>query len=252
VKLFNRILEGLITFAAMGKHKLERFEAIKSFVNVFEYPPNMPGNWARYFGNNHQITLELGCGRGEYSVGLARLLKEGNFIGMDIKGNRIWKGAKTALEEGLKNVAFIRSQIEQVANYFGPEEIKNIWVTFPDPQLRDSKMKKRLTHPRFLRLYQQFLAKDGLVHLKTDSPDLYGFTKTMISLYGLTLITDYDDIYGKGVATEILSIKTHYEQLDIAKSQKVHYLCFRLDKDLPLEKDKELRALFSSEQDAES
>jgi tRNA (guanine-N7-)-methyltransferase len=234
----------------MGKHKLERFEAIRSFANVFEYPPNMPGKWGAHFGNDQPITLELGCGRGEYTVGLARISETGNYIGMDIKGNRIWKGAKTALGEGLKNVAFIRSQIEQVANYFAAEEIKNIWITFPDPQLRGSKMKKRLTHPRFLRLYQQFLSKDGLVHLKTDSPDLYDFTRTVVNLYGLTLMTDSDDIYGKGDATEILSIKTHYEQLDIAKSQKVHYLCFKLDKELPLEKDKELRALFSSEDDA--
>ena len=230
----------------MGKHKLERFEAIKSFSNVMQYPPNMPGKWDAFFGNQHPITLELGCGRGEYSVGLARMYPEGNFIGMDIKGDRIWKGAKTALEEGLKNVAFIRSQIEQVANYFAPAEISDIWITFPDPQLRSSKMKKRLTHPRFLRLYQQFLAQKGRVHLKTDSPDLYNFTKAVIELYELTLITDYDDIYGLDKADEILSIKTHYEGLDIAGVQKVHYLCFQLDKPLPLDKDKVLRALFDA------
>ena len=232
----------------MGKHKLERFEAIRSFANVFEYPPNMPGNWHKHFGNDYPITLELGCGRGEYSVGLARLESKGNFIGMDIKGNRIWKGAKTALEEDLANVAFIRSQVEQVTAYFGPSEVQQIWVTFPDPQLRASKMKKRLTHPRFLRLYQQFLAADGVVNLKTDSPDLYTFTKAVIDLYGLTLVEDMDDVYGSGRATEILSIKTHYESLDIAKSQRVHYLSFKLDKALPLAKDKELRALFDSDQ----
>src|SRR5690606_24741543 len=132
--------------------------------------PNMPGRWGSHFGNNHPITLELGCGRGEYTVGLARLQPEANYIGIDIKGNRIWKGAKTALEERLNNVAFVRSQIEQVGAYFGPAEISDIWITFPDPQLRPAKMKKRLTHPRFLRLYQQFLKPGGLVHLKTDSP----------------------------------------------------------------------------------
>lgn len=242
-------MEGLINFAAMGKHKLERFEAIKSFSNVLQYPPNMPGNWCNHFGSSNPITLELGCGRGEYTVGLARLFPQGNFIGMDIKGNRIWKGAKTALEENLRNVAFVRSQIEQVAAYFGPEEVREIWITFPDPQLRPSKMKKRLTHPRFLRLYQQFLSKEGHIHLKTDSPDLYDFTKTVIRLYGLTLIEDVDDIHGQGKLTEILAIKTHYEQLDIAKSEKVHYLCFKLDKDLPLAKDKELRALYNLEDD---
>lgn len=234
----------------MGKHKLERFEAIKSFSNVLQYPPNMPGNWGVHFKNSYPITLELGCGRGEYTVGLARLYPEANFIGMDIKGNRIWKGAKTALEEHLQNVAFVRSQIEQVAAYFGPEEVREIWITFPDPQLRTAKMKKRLTHPRFLRLYQQFLSKEGHIHLKTDSPDLYDFTKTVIDLYGLTLIEDSGDIYGQGKLTEILAIKTHYEQLDIARSQKVHYLCFKLDKALPLGKDKELRALFDKQDNA--
>lgn len=233
----------------MGKHKLERFEAIKSFSNVLQYPPNMPGKWAAHFGNKQPITLELGCGRGEYTVGLARLYPEGNFIGMDIKGNRIWKGAKTALDENIQNVVFVRSQIEQVGAYFGPEEVRSIWITFPDPQLRLAKMKKRLTHPRFLRLYQAFLESDGLVHLKTDSPVLYDFTRTVIQLFGLTLVTDCDDIYGQGEVNEVLSIKTHYEQLDIAKSQKVHYLCFKLDKDLPLAKDKELRALFEAAAD---
>jgi len=231
----------------MGKHKLERFEAIKSFSNVLQYPPNMPGNWNAYFGNHHPITLELGCGRGEYTVGLGRLFPEGNFIGMDIKGNRIWKGAKTALDEALNNVAFVRSQIEQVANYFGPEEVKDIWITFPDPQLRNSKMKKRLTHPRFLRLYQQFLSRDGQVNLKTDSPDLYNFTKKVIELFELTLLKDYDDIYNMSHVDEVLSIKTHYEGLDIAGVQKVHYLCFKLDKPLPLEKDSVLRAMFDDD-----
>jgi len=232
----------------MGKHKLERFEAIKSFSNVLQYPPNMPGNWGKHFGNTCPVTLELGCGRGEYTVGLARMYPAGNFIGIDIKGNRIWKGAKTALEENLGNVAFVRSQIEQVAAYFGPDEVEDIWVTFPDPQLRPSKMKKRLTHPRFLRLYQSFLSKEGKVHLKTDSPDLYNFTKAVITLYGLSLIADCDDIYGQGKPTDVLSIKTHYEQLDIAKSQKVHYLCFKLDNELPLAKDAALRALYDSEE----
>lgn len=236
---------GLINFAAMGKHKLERFEAIKSFSNVLQYPPNMPGKWGAYFGNSHPITLELGCGRGEYTVGLARLYPEGNFIGMDLKGNRIWKGAKTALEEKLDNVAFIRSQIEQVAAYFGQGEVQEIWITFPDPQLPGSKMKKRLTYPRFLRLYQQFLSRDGHVHLKTDSPQLYNFTKTVIDLYGLTIIEDMDDIHAIGKVNEVLAIKTHYEQLDIAKSNKIHYLCFKLDNELTLAKDQQLKDLFN-------
>lgn len=232
----------------MGKHKLERFEAIKSFSNVLQYPPNMPGNWKLHFGNAHPLTLELGCGRGEYSVGLARLYPDRNFIGIDIKGNRIWKGAKDALDEQLDNVAFVRSQIEQVGAYFGPDEVQEIWITFPDPQLRGSRMKKRLTHPRFLRLYQQFLLPEGIIHLKTDSPDLYDFTKAVIRLYGLSIIADDADIYKNLQVSPELSIKTHYEQMDIAGSQRVHYLSFQINKPLPLEKDKELKALFSIEE----
>lgn len=230
----------------MGKHKLERFEAIKSFANVLQYPPNMPGNWKIHFGNDHPITLELGCGRGEYSVGLARLYPDRNFIGMDIKGNRIWKGAKDAIDDQLDNVAFVRSQIEQVGAYFGPQEVQQIWITFPDPQLRGSKMKKRLTHPRFLRLYQQFVQPEGTIHLKTDSPDLYEFTKAVINLYALPLLTDEPDIYKNLQVSPELSIKTHYEQMDIAGSERVHYLQFQINKPLPLEKDPELKALFSA------
>lgn len=228
----------------MGKHKLERFEAIKTFANVLQYPPNMPGNWHHYFKNEYPITLELGCGRGEYTVGLARLYPNRNFIGMDLKGNRIWNGAKIALDENLGNVAFIRSQIEQVTAYFGKDEIQEIWITFPDPQLRYSRMKKRLTHPRFLRLYQHFLNAGGKVHLKTDSPDLYEFTKTVIRLYELPLFEDDDNVYKSLQVTPELSIKTHYEQMDIAGSQKVHHVCFGVDKSLPIEKDTVLKQLF--------
>jgi len=165
----------------MGQKKLIRFEEIRQFSNVLEYPPDMKGNWHRFFGNQHPITLELACGKGEYAVGLARLHPEENFIGIDIKGNRIWRGAKTALEEKMKNVAFIRSAIDQITAYFAANEIAGIWLTFPDPQLRESRSKKRLTHPRFLRLYQQFLAPGARVHLKTDSPVLYTFTLEVIN-----------------------------------------------------------------------
>lgn len=241
----------MTNFAAMGKHKLERFEEIKSFPNVLQYPPNMPGNWRIHFKNDHPIVLELGCGRGEYTVGLAGFYPERNFIGMDIKGNRIWKGAKTALETGLANVAFVRSQIEQIQAYFGKDEVQEIWITFPDPQLRVSRMKKRLTHPRFLRLYQQFLAKGGKIHLKTDSPDLYAFTKAVITLYELPMLVDDDNIYGNLQVSPELSIKTHYEKMDIAGAQRVHYLSFQIDKSLPLAKDKVLKALFMEPQTSE-
>ena len=228
----------------MGQKKLIRFEELKTFPNVLQYPENMQGKWHDFFQNKNPITLELACGKGEYAVGLGRLYRERNFIGIDIKGNRIWKGAKTALTEGLNNVAFLRTQIDKLTDYFSADEISEMWITFPDPQLRFSKMKKRLTHPKFLRLYQNILKKDGVIHLKTDSPDLYNFTKAVIDLYQLKTIDDKDDLYKEASISEALTIKTHYENLDIAQSNKVHYLSFQLNADLPKEKDEQLKELF--------
>lgn len=231
----------------MGLNKLERFAEIKTFSNVFEYPENMKGTWNDVFNNHHPIILELACGKGEYAVGLGRLYANKNFIGIDLKGNRIWKGAKTALDEKLLNVAFIRSQIEQVDEYFNKNEIDEIWITFPDPQLRESKAKKRLTHPRFLRIYQNILKQQGLIHLKTDSPDLYEFTKKVINLFELELLQDSDNIYNSTLLSEDLKIKTHYESLDIAQSKKVHYLQFKINKELPFEKDILLKEINNGE-----
>src|SRR6478609_3010515 len=146
----------------MGQKKLQRFAEIKAFKNVLEYPSGMKGEWKNFFHNANPITLELACGKGEYAVGLARLHKSRNFIGLDVKGNRMWVGAKTALDEGLNNVAFLRTQIEKITDYFGQEEVSEIWITFPDPQLRISKAKKRLTHPRFLRLYKLIMGSTGI------------------------------------------------------------------------------------------
>ena len=231
----------------MGQKKLIRFEAIRHFDNVLEYPKDMPGQWKQFFKNEHPITLELACGKGEYAVGLGRLYPSRNFIGIDIKGNRIWRGAKTALEEGLNNVAFLRSQIDKVTDYFQPGEVAEIWITFPDPQLRASRAKKRLTHPRVLRLYQRFLQSNGLVHLKTDSPDLYEFTLTVINLFGLEVIDQSGDVYANTDIKQELQIKTHYEGLDIAQSNRIHYLCFRLNKELPVEKDEALKQLIGEQ-----
>ncbi len=229
----------------MGQKKLIRFEAIKTFHNVLEYPLDMQGKWKDFFTTEGPITLELACGKGEYALGLGRMFSNRNFIGIDIKGNRLWRGAVTALEEGLKNVAFIRTQIDKITDYFSPGEIAEIWITFPDPQLRGSKAKKRLTHPKFLRLFQQILQKEGLVHLKTDSPDLYQFTVTVINLFELELLENTDHVYAQPVVKPELHIKTHYEGLDIAQSNRVHYLCFRLNKALPKEKDDILKQLLS-------
>ena len=212
----------------MGQKKLKRFTEIKTFSNVLEYPENMQGKWNGFFKNNNPVILELACGKGEYTVGLAQLYPHKNFIGVDIKGNRIWAGAKTALDKELANVAFLRTQIDKINQYFTKDEIEEIWITFPDPYLRKSKARKRLTHPKFLRLYKQFLRLGGLVHLKTDSPDLYRFTKTVIALYDLKAVADINDLYKSSTISAELKIKTHYESLDIAKSNTIFYLCFNL------------------------
>lgn len=212
----------------MAQKKLKRFREIKTFPNVLEYPENMRGRWNEIFGNENEIILELACGKGEYATGLAHMYPEKNFIGVDIKGNRLWVGARLALDEKLKNVFFLRTQIDKIDTYFLKDEVSEIWITFPDPQLRLSKTKKRLTHPRFLRLYHQILKPGGKIHLKTDSPDLYQFTKSVIELYHLPLIDDVQNIYGRPDLSDELRIKTHYEGLDIAKSEKIFYLSFHL------------------------
>jgi tRNA (guanine-N7-)-methyltransferase len=258
----------------MGQKKLIKFAAIKEYNNVLEFPQDMQGKWAAFFdtlkketstndisslsisdgqfvsnvssinkedNESTPLTLELACGRGEYAVGLGRMFPEQHFIGIDLKGNRIWKGASIANKDGLKNVAFVRSQIELTSNYFAKDEVDEIWITFPDPQLRWSKSKKRLTHPKFLRLYQQFLKNDGLVHLKTDSPLLYNFTLKVIELYGLHLIYKTDNLYAEQNIDPRCLIKTYYEGLDIAQSNKIHYIQFNIDRDLPLELDEILK-----------
>jgi len=253
----------------MGQKKLIKFAAIKEYENVLEYPQGMPGKWAAFFNelaketknidtealpintnSAKPLVLELACGRGEYAVGLGRMFADQNFIGLDLKGNRIWKGASIANRDGLKNVGFVRTQIDQVTQYFAKDEVNEIWITFPDPQLRLSKAKKRLTHPKFLRLYQQFLRPGGIVHLKTDSPNLYLFTMTVIKLYGLGFIKATDNLYG----TEFMqseewdarcAIKTYYEGLNIASSNRIHYVQFLLDKTLPVDLDEKLKEIIA-------
>jgi tRNA (guanine-N7-)-methyltransferase len=211
----------------MAQKKLERFAAIKTFSNVLEYPNEMKGKWRDFFTNKYPLILELACGRGEYTVGLARLFPQQNFLGVDVKGNRMFIGAKKCLAENLTNAGFLRTQIEKITD-FAAAEVAEIWITFPDPQLRVSKAKKRLTHPRFLRLYQQILKPNGFIHLKTDSPNLYLFTKRVAELYELAIVEDSDNVYGEALVKDELKIKTHYESLDIAQSKKIHYLKFTL------------------------
>lgn len=234
----------------MGQKKLLRFAAIKNFNNVLEYPENMQGKWDKHFNNTNPIVLELACGRGEYTVGLAKLFPEQNFIGVDIKGNRIYIGAKQCLDSNIANAAFLRTQIAMLPTYFQKDEVEEIWLTFPDPQLRTSRAKKRLTHPAFLRLYQQVLAPNGFVHLKTDSPALYRFTKLVIELYNLTLVEDCNNVYEQN-NSEVLKIKTHYEALDIAQSNTIFYLKFKLPANIP-DKDETLQQILKETEKQET
>ncbi|ANH83262.1 tRNA (guanosine(46)-N7)-methyltransferase TrmB [Niabella ginsenosidivorans] len=235
----------------MAQKKLVRFTELNTFENVLQFPQNIKGKWDDHFKNDHPIVLELACGKGEYALGLARLYPDKNFIGVDIKGNRLWAGAKKALKEELHNVAFLRVQIEQLQQYFAQGEVREIWITFPDPQLRFSKAKKRLTHPRFLRIYHQLLKTGGLIHLKTDSPNLYRFTKEVLYLYNCTIVKDADDLYKEDALSEELKIKTYYESLDIAESNRIHYLAFQLPPVLAdAQKDLELKEAIRYELDS--
>lgn len=222
----------------MAQKKLHRFAEINSFPNVLQYPEHAAGKWHSFFKNNYPVVLELACGKGEYTLGLAKLYPAKNFIGVDIKGNRIWVGAKAALEQRLQNVAFLRTDILRISEYFSVNEVDEIWITFPDPQLRLSKAKKRLTHPRFLNLYRKILKPFGIIHLKTDSPQLYEFTKEVISYYELPVINDFDDVFQQQNITEELNIKTHYESLDIARSNTIFYISFMLPPDFAAEEKK--------------
>jgi tRNA (guanine-N7-)-methyltransferase len=223
----------------MGQKKLIRFEAIKSFPNVLQYPEGMAGNWAAFFKNDHPLTLELACGKGEYTVGLAQMYPLRNFLGIDMKGNRLYVGAKKCLENKIANAAFLRTHIDKITSYFLMGEVEEIWLTFPDPQLRKSRATRRLTHPKFIRLYQRILKPGGRIHLKTDSPVLHHFTKWVADMYQLTTVEDSDDIYA-GPVNEELRIRTHYESLDIAQSKKVHYLSFTLPEGVLPDRDDEL------------
>ncbi len=234
----------------MAQKKLQRFAELNTMPNVLQFPEGMAGNWKNFFRNNNPLVLELACGKGEYTVGLAQKYPGKNFLGVDVKGNRIWVGAKKALQLNLSNAAFLRTEIEGIRQYFSGNEVDEIWLTFPDPQLRFSKAKKRLTHPRFLRAYHEFLRQGSMIHLKTDSPELYKFTQTVISLYGCSMLSFSEDLYAGTDLSEELKIKTHYEQLDIAQSKKIYYCCFSLPASFPgIEQEEQLKRLLKKDPD---
>ena len=190
----------------------------------------LKGNWAAtQFNNNHPVVLELACGKGEYTVNLAQLFPAKNFIGVDYKGNRIWRGAKTALEDGIDNVAFLRIQIENLIDYFAPGEVDEIWITFPDPQLQLSREKKRLTSKRFLDMYRVILKPGGIIHLKTDNDPLHLYTTERIAEFGMKQHIRTEDLYHSAYADEVLSIKTYYEKKYLKVSKNINYLKFSFE-----------------------
>ncbi len=210
----------------MGHKKLVKFQAIETYKNVLQYPENMKGNWHKFFGNDNPITLELACGKGEYSVGLGREHRNRNFIGVDIKGNRIYRGATTALQEGLDNVAFLRIHIGNITEYFAPGEVEEIWIIFPDPFLK--KESNRLTHARYLHLYEQLLKTGARINLKTDSKELYDFTVETVAEQGCPVHENIVDVYGQGKNTGALGIQTFYEKMHLADGRTIYFISFSL------------------------
>ena len=226
----------------MGKGKLAKFADMETYENVFQYPYSvvehvpfeMQGHWReQYFHNDNPIVLELGCGKGEYTVGLAKLYPDVNFIGVDIKGARMWTGATQALNEGLKNVAFLRTNIEVIDRFFSENEVSEIWLTFSDPQMKNPR--KRLTSTWFLNRYRHFLTDGGFIHLKTDSNFLFTYTTYLVEKNQLPIIERTEDLYHSShlspLTSHILSIQTYYESMWIARGLNIKYMKFCLPRD---------------------
>ncbi len=220
-----------------SKNKLRRFKDNEQFKNVVQPKREhiqsgdigLKGNWASHFGNTNPIVLELGCGKGEYTLGLARQNPELNFIGIDIKGARLWRGAKTALEEKLRNVAFLRTQIECIDQLFDKDEVSEIWITFPDPQIKYKRTKHRMTNPEFLKKYRTILKSQGILHLKTDSEFMHGYTLGLLQGMGLEIRYANHDVYkNEGSPENVLGIQTFYEKQYLERGKSITYLQFRI------------------------
>lgn len=225
----------------MGKNKLKKFADMRGYACVLQYPreellrEGFPyvGKWcADVFARPNPIILELGCGRGEYTVALAKADNNGNYIGVDIKGARMWAGASEVEREQMDNAKFLRCEIENIDHFFAPGEVDELWITFPDPQMK--KARKRLTSTRFLDLYRKILRPDGIVNLKTDSPFLYEYTRRLVELNSLPVLAQTDDLYSSGLVDPVTTIKTYYEQQWLARGKKIKLISFRLPAEGPL------------------
>ncbi|MBO7276642.1 MAG: tRNA (guanosine(46)-N7)-methyltransferase TrmB [Bacteroidales bacterium] len=220
----------------MGKNKLARFAENETFANLFQLSYEqitkegfaLKGKWNQeFFKNDNPIVLELGCGKGEYTVGLAKKYPNKNFIGIDIKGARLWRGCKTSNEENMTNVAFVRTHIQMIESYFAQQEVSEIWITFPDPQLK--KPNKRLTCERFLKLYSNILKTDGIIHLKTDSQELYEYTKDEVLIPSKReIIYNTSDLYSSDFKEDVIEIQTFYESMYLKIGKPITYLKFKL------------------------
>jgi tRNA (guanine-N7-)-methyltransferase len=230
----------------VGKNKLARWNELGTFNKVFQpeidtvagrdHP--VKGTWHReVFKNQNPVILELGCGKGEYTIGLATRFPSNNYVGIDIKGARMWRGAKTASEQNLQNTAFLRTRIEFINSFFTGDEVEEIWITFPDPHPGKRNSNKRLTSPWFLNRYRLFLKDNGLIRLKTDNTELYEYTRKIALHNNLELVDDTNDLYGSDVSDDIISIRTHYEKIFLSSGLKIYYLSFRLNKDKITEDD---------------
>ncbi|MCL5247235.1 tRNA (guanosine(46)-N7)-methyltransferase TrmB [Cellulophaga sp. 20_2_10] len=221
-----------------SKNKLKRFKENETFDNVIQPTREeivdqtfaLKGKWNTFFKNDNPIILELGCGKGEYTVGLAKQSPNKNFIGVDIKGARFWRGAKTAIEEEMNNTAFIRTQIELIDKLFAEGEVSEIWITFPDPQIKYKRTKHRLTNEAFLAKYRQILKPDGVVNLKTDSEFMHGYTLGLLHGKGLEVIYANHDVYkNEGSPKEVLEIQTFYENQYLEKGKPITFIKFRVN-----------------------
>lgn len=221
-----------------SKNKLKRFRENETFSNVIQPEREdalngsfaLKGNWGKdYFKNDHPIVLELGCGKGEYTVALAQKFPEKNFIGIDIKGARFWRGAKTAVENGIQNTAFLRTQIELIEGFFAENEVDEIWITFPDPQIKYKRTKHRMTNEQFLERYKRILKPDGIMHLKTDSEFMHGYTLGLLHGLGHEVIYANHHVYrNEGAPEEVTSIQTFYESQYLEQEKPITYIRFKL------------------------
>ena len=220
-----------------SKNKLKRFKENETFRNVIQPTReeitngsfSLKGKWNEFFGNDNPVVLELGCGKGEYTIGMAKQNKSKNFIGIDIKGARFWRGAKTGIEENVTNAAFLRTQIELIDGLFAPDEVSEIWITFPDPQIKYKRTKHRLTNEVFLEKYRLILKEDGTVNLKTDSEFMHGYTLGLLHGKGYEVLYANHDIYkNEGSPREVLEIQTFYEKQYLEKGKPITYIKFRI------------------------